>query len=235
VDYLPGNDPSWAALDIRGYQRLSMPAETSLEIRWPSFHDYLAQLPSRKRKQIVRMQRRAQQEGILVERLQPSTTTAPRLAYLVDDVLNRHGERERYVPDLFLKAGAILGDDLVLLVAWQEDRIIGCAALLRSGAEITAKWLGLDYSRTRDTGTYHRLLLECVARAIDLGARRLRTGATAYETKQHFGVLAAERYGALTMTNRALNRAAGLALRITDDRAAALPAARLGESAGVVR
>jgi predicted N-acyltransferase len=225
VDYLPSDDPAWGALDARGYQRLSMWAETSLEICWPSFQDYLIQLPSRKRKQIMRMQRRAEQEGIVVERLQPSTTTAPRLAHLVGNVLERHHEHERHVPDLFVKAEAILGDDLVVLAACQENQIIGCAALLRSGDEVTAKWLGLDYSRTRDTGTYHRLLVECVAQAIDLGARRLRTGATAYETKQHFGVVTAERYGALTMTNRALNYAAGMALQIMGSQTAALPAA----------
>jgi predicted N-acyltransferase len=231
VDYLSGDDPTWGALSRRKYRRLSMWAETSLEICWPSFQDYVAQLPSRKRKQIVRMQRCAQQEGIVVERLQPST--APRLAYLVDNVLERHHEHERYVPDLFVKAEAVLGDDLILLVAYHEGQIVGCTALLRSGDEITAKWLGLDYSRTWDTGTNHRLLLECVAQAIARGARRLRTGATAYETKRHFGVVTAERYGALTMTNWALNRAAGMALRIMESRSAALPAAHAWQKAQV--
>jgi predicted N-acyltransferase len=225
VDYLRGDDPAWYALTRRGYRRLEMWAETSLEIGWPSFQDYLAQLPSRKRKQLVRMQRRAEQEEIVVERLQPSTATAPRLAHLVGTVLARHHEQERFAPDLFVRAAAILGDDLVLLGARQHGEIIGCAALLRSGDEITAKWLGLDYSRTQDTGTYHRLLLECVAQAIALGVRRLRLGATAYETKQHFGVVTAERHGALAMTNPALNRAAGVALRITE-RHSAMPAAR---------
>jgi predicted N-acyltransferase len=218
VDYLPSDDPAWHSLDTRGYMRLRMCAETSLEIRWPAFQDYLAWLPSRKRKHIARMQRRALQEGIVVERLQPSAATAPRLAHLIDNVLDRYHEHERYIPELFTTAATILGDDLILLVARQEGRITGCATLLRSGDEIAAKWLGLDYSRTRDTGTYHRLLVECVAQALALGARRLRTGATAYETKQHFGVVQAERYGALAMTNRALNRAAGMALRLAESR-----------------
>jgi predicted N-acyltransferase len=231
VDYLPGDDPAWHALAGCDYRRLEMWAETSLEIGWPSFQDYLAQLPSRKRKQLVHMRRRAEQEGVVVERLPPSTATAPRLAHLVGNVLARHHEQERFAPDLFVRAAAILGDDLVLLGARQHGEIVGCAALLRSGDEITAKWLGLDYSRTWNTGTYHRLLLECVAQAIALGARRLRMGATAYETKQHFGVVTAERYGALAMTNRALNRAADMALRITERRRAApLAAPALAEA-----
>lgn len=214
-DYLSQHESAWPALQRRGYHRLPMWTETSLDLAGTSFETYLTGLPSRKRHQITRILRQAERDGITMETLHPSDDEAPLLRRLVGHVLARHGAHEAYAPDLFPRAAALLGNDFVLIVARRAGRIAGCAALLRDRGEVTAKWLGLDYTHTLGTATYQRLLVECVAQAAALGARRLRTGATAYETKRHLGVVTEERFGALAVRGRLLHRVAGMALALT--------------------
>jgi hypothetical protein len=132
------------------------------------------------------------------------------------NVLHRHGAGERYHPDLFLRAQAILGDDLVVLAIKRHGEIVGCNALMTSGGEMAAKWLGLDYERTWGTTAYLSLLLECVAQAIACGATRLRLGATAWEPKRHLGAVQLPRAGAVVVRRRLLNRLAGAILRAPD-------------------
>jgi predicted N-acyltransferase len=212
LDHLPADAADWTGLASAGYQPFPMWPETMLDLRWPSFDAYLAALPSRKRAELNRVRRRADATGLVAELHVPSAKTAPELRNLVGEVLARHAAIEEYHPDLFGRAGRVLGDDMRILVLRHDDRIVGCAALLRSGDEITAKWLGLDYARTRNTQAYARLLLACVEAAISLGARRLRLGATAYETKRHFGVAVEPRFGAVSARIPAVTRLVGRAL-----------------------
>jgi predicted N-acyltransferase len=212
LDHLSDHDERWPALRRAGYQAVPMWAETRLTLAYSSFDGYLAALPSRKRGELNRVRRRAEAEGLSVapEALSPETMT--RLRGLVGQVLARHSALEEYAPDMFDRAAALLGDDMRLLIARRDGEIVGCAALLRSGGELTAKWLGLDYARTQDTVAYARLLLGCVEGAIQLGAGSLRLGATAYETKRHFGVVFEERCGAVAARPALLNRLAGRVL-----------------------
>ena len=211
VEHLAPNDGVWPLLRGHGYLQVSGWTDTSLELPWPSFAAYLAALPARKRRAIRRITERSASEGITVETLDPAGAEAGTLDRLVGNVLARHGEPLCYRPQLLGRAAAVLGNDLTVLVARQAGAVVGCAALLRDGDHVTAKWLGLDYQRTWNTATYHRLVVECVAQAIALGARRLHTGATAFETKVHLGVEPHQRAAAATLPCRPLNLLAGLA------------------------
>jgi predicted N-acyltransferase len=198
LDHLPPGDAAWPALGRAGYRPVPMWAETRLALGWPSLDRYLASLSSHKRRELNRVRRRAEAEKLVVEPLDPSPECAPRLRALVGQVLARHAAIERYADDLFPRARAALGDDLRLLALRRDGHLVGCGALLRRGDEVSAKWLGLDYAETRGTVAYTRVLIGCVEAAIDLGAAVLRLGATAYQTKQHFGVALEERSAAVT-------------------------------------
>ena len=210
LEYLSPQADIWPALRQSGYHDISMLRETALDIAWPSFDGYLAGLPRKKRKDLAKLRQRAAAEGIEVAPLRPSPETAPRLWRLVANVLRRHGAEENYHAELFLRAQAVLGDDLLVLVARREGEIVGCASLLADGGETAAKWLGLDYDRTWGTATYLSLLVECIAQSIARGATRLRTGATAYETKRHLGAVPTPRVGAIALRSRLLNHLAGV-------------------------
>jgi hypothetical protein len=78
-----------------------------------------------------------------------------------------------------------------------------------------AKWAGLNYERTLDTGAYYGLIAECVRQAIEAGGTRLHLGATAYQTKQHFWVAVEERVGAMAVRGRPFHWLAGKILNFT--------------------
>jgi len=128
-----------------------------------------------------------------------STQQLPVLRGLIRQVQLRHNAVSVYTEDFLERAVAVLGPDVYVLLARQGNETIGCAVLVRSQNELLAKWLGLNYSRTLNTGTYFALLTASVELAIELRVRRLRLGATAYSTKEQFGVALEERVNVVLM------------------------------------
>lgn len=186
VDQLPPRHPVWALR--QGYQPLAWLPVAYLELSAATFEQFLAGLPRKKRQEIRRGQRHAEDEGIVVERLTVTDTDGPYLDELVANVLRRHREVFQFAPGLFRKAAAVLGDDLIVLGTYRHGQLVGCVALLRDNDELTAKWIGRDYEQTGRTSAYHALVTQCVRTAIGEGVRRLDLGASAQETKQQFGV-----------------------------------------------
>ena len=171
------------------------------------------------------MQGHLERDGIAIGVSDALVEDQAQLHLLVKNVFQRHGEPVLYREDLFTRASALMGEDFKLIVARQAGQRIGCAALLRSGNEWIAKWPGLDYQRALNTGTYYGVLAECVRQAIQAGGSRLRLGATAYQTKQHFGVSVEERTGAIAISARPLHWLAGKLIDVTANPEIAHPTA----------
>jgi uncharacterized protein len=205
IDHLAPEHPAVAAAQ-RSHCRLALPPEVHLDLRWSTFDDYLSELPRKKRHEIRRTQRRSEREGIVVEPLVPTAEQAPTLDRLVAGLVRRHGGTRQFQPDLFGTAAAVLGDDLTVLAAHRNGRLVGCVALLRCGEVIDARWIGRDYERTAGTAVHHALLTACVRTAVSTDARRLRLGATAYRTKQHYGVTVEPRTRLFAARNPAVTR-----------------------------
>jgi len=156
------------------------------------------------------MSRRAEREDITVEQAPLASQELPFLWRLIGNVQRRHNGDTPYADDLLERALAILGTDVHLLVARQSGDTIGCVVLVHNQDELIAKWLGLDYDRTLNTATYFASLTASVDVAIRLGVHRLRLGATAYSTKQQFGVAVDDRVNAVLLPT-ALGRLANIA------------------------
>ncbi|RSN12492.1 hypothetical protein DMB42_09730 [Nonomuraea sp. WAC 01424] len=180
VDHLP------YAAGQPGYCRLGWLPETLLDLTWPSFEAYLDHLPRKRRAELRRTQRRAEREGIEVRPL--AGGAGADLDRMVAAVDRRHGPHVFYRPGLFPEAAGALGADLTVLAAHRNGTPAGCVALLRDGDELVARWIGRDYAATEGTAVYHALLTACVRAAVGSGARTLRLGGAAYETKKQFGV-----------------------------------------------
>jgi predicted N-acyltransferase len=199
VGHVPLHASTWQRLRGAGCTQLSQWQNTMLDIEWSSFAQYLAARPGNDRREIQRMRRRAECEGITVEHEAVAPRELPFLWQLIGNVQRRHNAETAYANDMLERALAVLGPDVHILVARQSDEAIGCAVLVRSQDELIAKWLGLDYQRTLNTATYFASLSASVDLAIKLGVRRLRLGATAYSTKQQFGVALEERVNAVLL------------------------------------
>jgi predicted N-acyltransferase len=199
VSHVPLEDNSWQSLRAAGCTPLSQWRNTTLDIEWSSFDEYLAVRPRDDRHEIRRMRRRAEREGITVEPASVAPHELPLLWRLIENVQRRHAADTVYVDELLERAMGVLGSDVHVLLARQSGASIGCVVLVRSQDELIAKWIGLDYARTLNTATYFMSLAACVELAIKLGVRRLRLGATAYSTKQQFGVAPEDRMNALLL------------------------------------
>lgn len=214
IDHIWTTMPLWPYLQTHGYHRIEHLAEIYLDVQWPSFADYLTSLTSKKRKEYYRVDRRLKKHGITFAVTDPLDEDNQALQNLVNNVFQRHQEPNLYIDDLYLQARAIMGDDFKLIVARQAGQLICCGGIVRSGDEWLAKWIGLDYEYTLNTGTYYRLVAECIRQTIESGGKRLRLGATAYQTKRHFGAIRENRIGALAFRTRPIHYLAGKALQI---------------------
>jgi predicted N-acyltransferase len=199
VGHVPLEASTWQSLRAAGCTPVSQWQNTTLDIAWSSFDDYVAARPGHDRHEMRRMRRRAEREGITIEPATVPPQEFPFLWTLIENVQRRHNADTPYADDLLQRALTVLGSDLHVLLARQSGDVIGCVVLVRSQDELIAKWLGLDYTRTLNTATYFMSLAACVDLAINLGVRRLRLGATAYSTKQQFGVVAEARVNALLL------------------------------------
>jgi uncharacterized protein len=199
VGHVPFDASTWQMLRLAGGTQLSRWQNTTLDIEWSSFAEYVAARPRDDRHEIRRMRSRAERERITVESESVAADQLPSLWQLIANVQQRHNSATPYAEHLLERALAILGTDVHLLVARQSGETIGCVVLVRSQDELIAKWLGLNYQRTLNTATYFASLTASVDLAIKLGVRRLRLGATAYSTKQQFGVVVEERVNALLL------------------------------------
>jgi uncharacterized protein len=199
VSHVPRYGRTWQSLRAAGCAPLSNWRNTTLDMQWSSFEAYVAARPGNDRREIRRMQRRAERETISVEPASVGECDLPSLWKLIENVQKRHNADTTYADDLLDRASALLGPEVHLLLARQSGETIGCAVLVRSQDELIAKWLGLDYARTLNTATYFILLAASVELAIKLGVHRLRLGASAYSTKQQFGVATEERVNALLL------------------------------------
>jgi predicted N-acyltransferase len=211
---LSPRDRAWPALRAAGYQAVTLPPNTCLEISWPTAAAYEASLPSRRRRELRRYRRRAQGAGVTLEALRLSSETEPTLRQLIGNVFQRHRAPDPFVPDFLSRASAVLGSDFGLLAARQGQHLIGCITLVRCSNELTVEWLGLDYNRTPNTHTYHCLLSESVSRAIEMGVRRIWLGDTVYELKRDLGATLENRYAAVVTQNGLLNRFLKSGLRL---------------------
>ncbi|MBV9545151.1 MAG: GNAT family N-acetyltransferase [Chloroflexi bacterium] len=193
------DDVRWPALSAAGFHQYGSLSDMVLPIAWQSTTDYLSSLPGSDRRRITKQERRAEREGVRVERLHSPDQHARRLRELIAGVLVHHGTCDIYVTDFVEQAQAVCGTDLHVIAAWRGGEIIGCAVALRDGDTLMAKWLGLDYALSWGTSTYRLLLFRIVELAIELGVRTLSLGPTASETKQDFGAVASQRLSALAV------------------------------------
>lgn len=152
-----------------------------MDIVWPSFAEYLAQLSPKVRKHYRQHQRAAERMNLRLtfhERV-PDAAAALRLMRAVE-------RRHRAAPNPW--ARRMLEEawrvDGLWLAARVGERLVGCELILADSDAYMVTALGLD-GKTPDV--YFLLGYADIRLAIERGARLLRWGSGAYEVKRRLG------------------------------------------------
>jgi len=70
---------------------------------------------------------------------------------------------------------------------WENATLIGFSLLICKGKSMLAKYMGMDYARSRKYGLYHAMMLNHIEICMRDGYTRYQTGATSYEFKKRIG------------------------------------------------
>ena len=203
-----GNLNAWQndIVEQKSYTTIPILQDSYINVSWDSYEAYLRHLTAKRRKNVLVATERAESAGVVVQEAEYSAALLPKMEALIRGVATEHDNTFLYRPNFLHHAHDHLKrEDYRVLIACIQDELIGCATLLRSGDEVTAKWSGLNYARTRETHAYHYLAINVVKKAIELGAKRLDIGPTTYVLKRQLGAELEDRFAALKVGIRPLN------------------------------
>lgn len=154
---------------------------TRLAITWADLTGYLHHLSKKRRYNLRRMCRLADELGVEVKRYSQVMDVDEALR-LHDSVNRRHGSAtEPWMRAAFENAGMV---DTVWLAAEVDGRLVGCELMLGDRGTWFVTGLGLDYSVPY---VYYMLSYADIQYAIESGAHTLRWGSGAYDVKRRLG------------------------------------------------
>jgi hypothetical protein len=159
-------------------------AETSLEIAWPNYDDYLKSLAKSTRRNYKLHGKRAAELEIIVE-AHPSVSDIEAALALIRNVEAHHRVGHRPWARGMLENAALI--DSTWITARIGSRLVGCCSLFGETTYQLATLLGLDYSFPDSIYTYYQIIYAAVRCAIERGAKVLYGGGGAYELKRRLG------------------------------------------------
>jgi predicted N-acyltransferase len=178
VEQEPGFGAAWPA-DFRLLE-MNEPG-TQMALTWPDFENYLASLGKDERYHYRRIQRKAGEQGIAVERHSRVDDVDEALS-LIRGVERRHAAAPSPWTRALLENAHLA--DATWLTARVGHRLVGCGLSLRdNGAQLnTALGLADDAPYA-----YFALLYESLRLAFENGVRLVRLGSGAYDVKRRLG------------------------------------------------
>jgi hypothetical protein len=159
--------------------------ETSLDISWPDFDNYLAHLAKSTRRNYRLHGKKAEEMGVAVT-THPRILDMDRALALIYNVDTFHGVGHRPWTRAVLENGGLV--DSTWIAAHIGDRLVGCCSVFGDGGVLTATLLGLDYSLSEYIYVYYQIMYAAVRCAIESRARVLYGGGGAYELKRRLGL-----------------------------------------------
>ena len=196
-----------------------------IDIRWPSFDEYIASFRAGYRRQLLASLRLRERARLDVSVVNDYEALCPRLFDLYCNVMDRAPyQLERLNLSFFAElCTAFRGESAAVLVE-RDGHLLAAAILLYGKTEVTFLLAGIDYALNERFQAYPNLVIEVVAEAIRRGAQRLEMGQTSYLLKGRLGALTTPRtlylrhrrpvaHGVLRSTSRFLFPAATTVVR----------------------
>jgi predicted N-acyltransferase len=180
------------------FQANSLPY-VSLDIRWPDFAHYLADLRHPYRRTIMRSLKKLDLQQPEINSDESELSDRPRLIvggakacspaqffrhYI--QVMDRAVVKLETLNQLFFE-NIYMRADLEVLTMKKGADVLGSAILMIHKDVITFMLVGLDYSRRDEFDVYFNLVYGIISLAIQRGCTRLNLGQTSYWLKQRIG------------------------------------------------
>jgi|WetSurMetagenome_2_1015567.scaffolds.fasta_scaffold185072_2 hypothetical protein len=167
-----------------GFLPISYPdEETSLQITWPNFDNYLMHLAHSTRRN-YRLHCAKADELKIALALEKNLDVREVLP-LIKNVDTFHGVGHR--PWTLSMLNHLDMVDSTWITARIAGRLAGCCAVIGDNNILTATLLGLDYSFPDYLYVYYQVIYGAIRHAVESGALRLYGGGGAYELKRRLG------------------------------------------------
>lgn len=152
------------------------------------FADYLARLPRKLERDVLRRLRRAHERGLRVRMLEGAEAHAlvPMALPLTVGTTDEHDWPPLYDEDTL--HGLLRVPGAILVAAQVSDRLVGVFFGFRHGAEVTYMCGGVDYSSLSELSTYVALMYRCTEWAYEHGFSRIEWGRDNYRFKERHGL-----------------------------------------------
>jgi predicted N-acyltransferase len=195
--------PALQILEQYGYMKARSIPRVKLEIRWPTFDEYLASMRHGYRRQVRQslktmgltpaelsnpggIGRKTHYPRMIITKLNRDNARRAHELYL--QVMQRATTKLETLPrDFFEALARNMDNDLVLLGIEHNSEMLATAILGINGAELNFLLAGLDYSHRDQFQTYFNLLNGIIAFGIEKGFKTIDLGQTTYDIKQRLG------------------------------------------------
>ncbi len=176
---------SLAALGYRQADSLPMNCAPS---GYASFDEYLASIPSAKRRTIRKSREKFAKSGLKVVHLRGGDGAdrlyTDEVHRLYDGVLDRAKVRFEWLPaDFFREIARQMPDNSLFTYVFQGERIVAFAATLTVEEVFDQMFVGYDYDLNPECDLYFNLFFEAVSAAFQRNPRRIYIGQTSDEFK----------------------------------------------------
>jgi predicted N-acyltransferase len=194
---VPGEAPLLERLRERGYATGLLSCTNLLPIRWDRFEDYLAWLPSSRRRNVRKAMGRSERAGVVctVER---GGGDVAQMARLIRATAGHHGSPvffdEQFLDAVLRRMGA----GAVVFTVRAGGRVLLTCLALEGGGELAPWCIGFEYESLEEYGHYNYLYASLVQHAVENRLRLLNLGRSTYYIKRKYGCSLRPVYAAAT-------------------------------------
>jgi predicted N-acyltransferase len=183
---IPDGSPLLKQANNYGFLPALISADTTMQISWKTFDDYLAALPSRRRSFARRELARLGEHAITI-------ALEPDASILIDDLARisaSHHESHDHIVDVasermyFDDVVKLYGKDFRVISARRHGELIGFCSLLSNGSNHKGFEFGIDHTKAdRSDDLFPNLMYSSIRQVIEMGGGSFTFSATNYKAK----------------------------------------------------
>lgn len=195
-----------AELQSLGYLGVESTAVSYLDCHFANFDDYLAAMRKRYRAHVGRCMRKFAAAGLRIEVFAGGEETAARYTdgvhQLYEAVVERSKTKLEILPaEFFRELARRFPDDFLLILAHQQDRVVGFFSAIRTPGITSTLFVGLDYERNEENFVYHNLFYAYMREILSPDVCRVEFGANSDDFKARIGCRQRRNYMYVGATN----------------------------------